>query len=147
MLNLPFMRLLQLVSTTLPVGAYTYSQGLEWAVEQADVHDAASAQAWILDLLGTNIARFEAPWLAHMLTAWDAGNIDYLQTLDAQYLASRETAELRAESLQMGHSLRRLLMGLQDFPTASAECLQAFATPSYVPVSYTHLTLPTIYSV
>ena len=132
MLNLPFMRLLQLVSTTLPVGAYTYSQGLEWAVEQGDVHDAASAQAWILDLLDANIARFEAPWLAHMMTAWDAGAVEALYTLDAQYLASRETAELRAETLQMGHSLRRLLMGLEDFPPASAEQLQRFATPSYV---------------
>jgi len=126
------MRLLQLVSTTLPVGAYTYSQGLEWAVEQADVHDAASAQAWILDLLRTNIARFEAPWLAQMMAAWDAGDDHLLHALDAQYLASRETAELRAETLQMGHSLRRLLTGLEDFPASRAEDLRGFDAPTYL---------------
>jgi len=126
------MRLLQLVSPTLPVGAYTYSQGLEWAVEQGDVHDAASTQAWILDLLRTSIACFEAPWLAHMLAAWDARDDDLLSALDAQYLASRETAELRAESLQMGHSLRRLLTGLQDFPASHAERLRGFAEPTYI---------------
>ncbi len=125
------MRLLQLVSPTLPVGAYTYSQGLEWAVEQADVRDAASAQAWIGGLLRANMARFEAPWLARMMRAWEAGD-DRLCDLDAQYLASRETAELRAESLQMGHSLRRLLLSLGDFPASDAGRLHGFAAPSYL---------------
>jgi len=126
------MRLLQLVSPALPVGAYTYSQGLEWAVEQADVHDAASTQAWVQDLLRASIASFEAPWLAQMMAAWDAADDERLGVLDAQYLASRETAELRAEALQMGHSLRRLLTGLEDFPATHALCLRGFATPTYV---------------
>ena len=126
------MRLLQPVSPTLPVGAYTYSQGLEWAVEQADVHDAASAQAWIGGLMHANMARFEVPWLARMMQAWDAGDDGLLHDLDAQYLASRETAELRAETLQMGHSLRRLLIGLADFPAPEAARLRGFAAPSYV---------------
>jgi len=126
------MRLLQLVSPTLPVGAYTYSQGLEWAVEHGEVHDAASAQAWILDLLHANIAGFEAPWLAQLLADWDGADDTLLAVHDARYLASRETAELRAETLQMGHSLRRLLIGLQDFPAGHARRLRALATPSYL---------------
>ena len=44
-------RLLQLASPALPIGAYSYSQGLEWAVEAGVVRDAAGAQAWIGDLL------------------------------------------------------------------------------------------------
>ncbi|NWG31846.1 MAG: urease accessory protein UreF [Rhodocyclaceae bacterium] len=104
-------RLLQLASPALPVGAYTYSQGLEWAVEAGTVKDEATALTWIADQLEWNLGRFEAPMLAHMMTASDAARAE----LDARYLASRETAELRAETLQMGHSLRKLLddLGLE----------------------------------
>jgi urease accessory protein len=125
------MRLLQLASPALPVGAYTYSQGLEWAVEQGTVHDAASARGWIDDLLGGSIARFEAPWLVQMRAAWDRDDAAALRALDADFLASRETAELRAETLQMGHSLRRLLLELPGFPTARGAALHEHAEPSY----------------
>ena len=60
-------RLLQLASPTLPVGAYSYSQGLEAAVEAGIVTDAASAEAWIADALELSIGRFEAPVLWRML--------------------------------------------------------------------------------
>ncbi|MDX9994603.1 MAG: urease accessory protein UreF [Rhodocyclaceae bacterium] len=98
-------RLLQLASPALPVGAYTYSQGLEWAVEAGTVTNEATALTWIADQLEWNLGRYEAPLLARMMAADDATLAD----LDARYLASRETAELRAETLQMGHSLRRLI--------------------------------------
>ena len=103
-------RLLQLASPALPVGAYTYSQGLEWAVEAGTVKDEATALVWIGDQLEWNLGRYEAPMLAHMMAADEAT----LAELDAQYLASRETAELRAETLQMGHSLRRLIADLNE---------------------------------
>lgn len=107
-------RLLQLASPALPVGAYTYSQGLEWAVEAGVVIDEASALIWIGDQMEWNIGRFELPLLARMMVAWQAGTGD--TELDAIYLASRESAELRAETLQMGYSLRRLLDELGDVP-------------------------------
>ena len=103
-------RLLQLASPALPVGAYTYSQGLEWAVEAGTVKDEATALTWIGDQLEWNLGRYEAPLLARMMAADEAT----LAELDAQYLASRETAELRAETLQMGHSLKRLIADLGD---------------------------------
>jgi urease accessory protein len=102
-------RLLQLASPTLPVGAYTYSQGLEWAVESGAVTDEASALQWIGDLLQYSMGRFEAPLLARMMTACAARDGEHLAQLNARYLASRESAELRAESLQMAYSLLRLL--------------------------------------
>jgi urease accessory protein len=107
------LRLLQLASPALPVGAYTYSQGLEWAVESGAVRDESSALAWIGDCLQWGVARFEAVYLAHMLRAWQDGDMDRLAALDAEFLASRESAELRAETLQMGHSLARLLADLE----------------------------------
>jgi urease accessory protein len=107
-------RLLQLASPALPVGAYTYSQGLEWAVEAGTVTDEATTLAWIGDQLEWNFGRFEAPLLAQMMAACKVGARETAQALDAQYLASRETAELRAETLQMGHSLARLISDLRE---------------------------------
>ena len=108
------MRLLQLASPALPVGAYSYSQGLESAVESGVVSDEGSAAAWIDDALTLVMARFEGPMLSRMLDAAERHDADTLQILNAQFLASRETAELRAETVQMGRSLRRLLGELED---------------------------------
>ena len=112
--TLALARLLQLASPALPVGAYTYSQGLEWAVESGVIRDEAGAARWIGDLLAHAIGRFEAPLLARQMQAWrDADHAEVLR-LDADFLASRESAELRAETAQMGFSLRRLLRDLRD---------------------------------
>lgn len=108
-MSLALTRLLQLASPALPVGAYTYSQGLEWAVEAGTVMDEATAQTWIAEQLEWNLGRFETPLLAQMMTAQKLGADGTVIELDARYLASRETAELRAETLQMGHSLRKLI--------------------------------------
>ena len=108
-MSLELTRLLQLASPALPVGAYTYSQGLEWAVESGAVKDEATARKWIGDQLDCNLARFEAPMLARMIEAAKIDDREALRVLDEQYLASRETSELRAETLQMAHSLKRLV--------------------------------------
>ena len=57
-MSLQLARLLQLASPALPVGAYAYSQGLEWAVESGTVRDEASALIWIGDLLEWNMAHY-----------------------------------------------------------------------------------------
>lgn len=121
-------RLLHLVSPTLPVGAYTYSQGLEWAVETGTVKNEATALAWISDCLQFGIARFEAIYLAHMLVAWEQVDMSRLAELDTEFIASRESAELRAETLQMGYSLSRLLTDLASF---SAPTKAGFSQPSF----------------
>jgi len=127
-MNLALIRLLHLASPTLPVGAYTYSQGLEWAVESGAIRNEASAGLWIGDCLAHSLASFEAVYLAHMLAAWRKGDMPQLAELDAEFVTSRETAELRAETLQMGHSLARLLRDLPDIPDAA---LREFAQPSF----------------
>jgi urease accessory protein len=97
-------RLLQLASPALPVGAYSYSGGLEAAVEAGIVKDAASAQQWIADILEFSVARMEAPVLLRaMKRPQDSKHWNEV------LLASRETAELRAETAQMGFSLNKLL--------------------------------------
>jgi len=127
-MNAALIRLLHLASPTLPVGAYTYSQGLEWAVESGAVTREAEALAWIGDCLEQGLARFEAVYLAHMLRAWRDDDIARLIELDSEFIASRETAELRAETLQMGHSLARLLADLPEFAEAR---MTGFAEPSF----------------
>ncbi|MFH1872168.1 MAG: urease accessory protein UreF [Pseudomonadota bacterium] len=123
-------RLLQLASPALPVGAYTYSQGLEWAVEAATVQDEASALRWIGDQLEWNLGRYEAPLLLRMLEAWQVGAGDAVCELDAEYLATRESAELRAETLQMGYSMQRLLHELGDFPPPLLAAIAVSPTPT-----------------
>jgi len=116
-------RLLQLASPTLPVGAYSYSGGLESAIEAGLVTDAASAQRWIGDVLAHSVARMEVPMLLEMMEQPDVG-------WNEMFLASRETAELRAETVQMGYSLNRLLpeLGIEACP---------FEEPSF-PAVYAH---------
>jgi urease accessory protein len=124
-------RLLQLASPALPVGAYSYSQGLEWAAESCVVRDEASALTWIGDLLEWNMGRFEAPLLAQMLRACRAQDCARLAQLNARYLASRESAELRAETLQMGYSLLRLLSELGDEGTLPLELARNLDAPTF----------------
>jgi urease accessory protein len=118
-------RLLQLASPALPVGAYSYSGGLEAAIDAGAVKDAASAGRWIGDVLEHSVARLEAPVLARML----AEGAD-IARWNAFFLAARETAELRAETVQMGYSLNRLLPALGIEPLALEE-------PSF-PAAFAH---------
>jgi urease accessory protein len=121
-------RLLQLASPTLPVGAYSYSGGLEAAIEAGMVSDAASAQRWIADVLEHSMLRMEAPLLTKMMAEPNARWNEML-------LASRETAELRAETVQMGYSLNRLLPELgvaaclyeeASYPAVYAQAVRAW---------------------
>jgi urease accessory protein len=118
-------RLLQLASPALPVGAFSYSQGLEWAIEEGTVRDEATALAWIGDLLEHNLGRFEAPLLARLMAAWQGNDLAMVRQLNELLLASRESAELRAETLQMGYSLVRLLREFGDFPADILSALDA----------------------
>lgn len=113
-MSLQLARLLQLASPALPVGAYTYSQGLEWAVESGVIGDETTAGRWIADLMQHGIGRYEAPLVFALMQAWTAGDNGEIARLNGEFLASRESAELRAETAQMGFSLNRLVRDLRD---------------------------------
>ena len=122
-------RLLHLASPALPVGAYSYSQGLEAAIEAGSVHDAASAGRWIGDVLAYSLATMEAPLFLRLCAAWSAGDVVAAGRWNALFLASRDTAELRAETVQMGYSLSRLLpqLGAGEVPLEEPSFPAAFA--------------------
>lgn len=126
-------RLLQLASPALPVGAYSYSQGLEAAVEARVVMDETSAAAWIRQVLALSLEGMEAPIFLRLASAWAAGDRDRAILWNEELVASRETSELRAETLQMGHSLRQLLKGLE---VAHADALDVFEELAY-PTAFT----------
>ena len=63
----PLLHLMQMVSPALPVGAYAYSQGLEYAVEKRWVNDMASAEDWIGEVLNHSVGGLDLPVLLRLL--------------------------------------------------------------------------------
>lgn len=100
------LQLMWLASPALPVGAFSYSEGLEAAIDAGLVHDEASAAPWLLQQLELSLARSELPLVAAAWRGWQAGDGERIRALNAWALASRETAELRLQAEQMGRSMR-----------------------------------------
>lgn len=121
--------LLRLASPQLPIGGYSYSQGLEMAVENGWVNDSDSARRWLEDQLLLNLARFEAPLLLAHCEAAAQDDWPRLLLLAAEHRASRETRELQLESRQMGYSLTQLLDGLPELDQPARDCLAAADEP------------------
>lgn len=132
---LALVRLLQLASPTLPIGAYSYSQGLEWSVESGTIHDAESAQGWIGDLLAQVQAAGEAPVLWRLCETAARGDWQDFERWHVWFRASRESSELLAETLQMGGSLARLLADLDVLDDAARAVLVRIA-PVTLPAAY-----------
>jgi urease accessory protein len=110
------LHLLQFASPALPIGGYSYSQGLEAAIEEGRVHDAITAHAWLVRYLDEVLACWDAPVLWRLLRAFAARDAAAIDAWSGCFLASRDTAELRAETVQMGYSLTRLIgdLGVAD---------------------------------
>ena len=110
--DLALLRLMQLVSPSLPVGAFAYSQGLEWAVEASWIGTAAQAENWLADQLQAAVARTDLPLLLRMRAAAAAGDRTLLNSWIDLLIAARESAELRAEEAGRGRALADLLAAL-----------------------------------
>ncbi len=139
--DIRLVRLLQLASPALPVGAYSYSQGLEAAVDKSIVRDAPTAAQWIGDMLEYSVAPMEAPLLLRSIAAWRACNFAAIDNWNALFLASRETSELRAETVQMGYSLRKLLTalaGTNEAARAQLARLEEIAFPTSFACAVAH---------
>lgn len=101
--------LLHLASPALPIGGFSYSQGLEAAIDSGLVRNADDAQHWIGDNLCHVQAHAEAPLWLLLHRCWLAQDWDGVRDWNGWFHASRETAELRLETEQMGWSLARLI--------------------------------------
>jgi urease accessory protein len=125
------MRLLHLASPALPVGAFHFSQGLEYAVEAGWVHDEASARDWIGGVAAASLGTLDLPVLHRLHAAWKRGDDADVQRWNAFLIASRETQELRAEDRHMGSALLRVLA---EFGLNSP--LVTVNSPGHVGVAY-----------
>ncbi len=110
--GLPLLRLLQLVSPALPVGAYAYSQGLEQAVARGWVHDEASTGDWLLGLLTHPLTYQDLPAFTRLYRAWLTPDQETVRYWNAWLYACREVAELQREDRHLGTALARLLTDL-----------------------------------
>lgn len=115
-------RLLQLASSTMPVGAFTYSQGLEWAIENGWVGSAEQLEEWLVDLLDGNVTYLEVPVFKRLYDAFSHADLEAVAAWNRYLLASRETMELRQEEQQRGRAFSRLLAQLE--PTVSEQELE-----------------------
>lgn len=125
--EISLLRLLQLVSPGLPIGMYSYSQGLERAVEDGWIRSADDTKDWLRGLLHHALSRVDAPILARLHHAWWHHDLMEVEHWSRFLIACRETSELRAEDRQTGQALARLLAQL-DIPEASAWQKSADAT-------------------
>lgn len=110
--DLALLRLLQLVSPGLPIGMYSYSQGLEKAVDDGWIRTASDAEAWISGLMAQGQCGIDLPILARLYRAWETADLKQVRHWSSILIAYRETAELRAEDRQTGQALARLLNDL-----------------------------------
>lgn len=137
--NIALSRLLQLASPMLPVGAYSYSQGLEWAIECGEVIDLASAKTWISDALMIYQGRYELPVLYRQYQAWQLNDIAAVKEWDTYFQAGRDTSEALAETRQMGYSLCRLLNDLGSLPADFMFKINELVNPAF-PTVYAGIT-------
>ena len=124
----PLLHLMQLVSPALPVGAYAYSQGQEYAVDQGWVASLDEAEDWIAGVLRYSVGRLDLPVLWRLLAAAEQGDVESLLEWDDYLSASRESAELLLEDRQMGEALWRLLGELNIAGEWPEEQAPSFAT-------------------
>jgi urease accessory protein len=124
------MQLMWLASPALPVGGFSYSEGLEAAVDQGIAATEADAARWLVDQLHLTLARADLAVIARAITAWRAGDAQRIEALNRWTLQTRESSELRAQTEQMGRSL---LEWLRNHTTASAAdiALLAGMEPTY----------------
>lgn len=126
--SLSLLHLFHLSSPALPVGAYAYSQGLEYAIDSGQLKNADDIADWLGGVLVYGLGQLDLPVLMAAYRAWE--NADWVEVNQWNFFlrACRETSELLLEDEQLGVALQRLLLDLG----VSADAIQALQVkPSF----------------
>ncbi|MCY7307683.1 MAG: urease accessory protein UreF [Rhodoferax sp.] len=129
------LQLIWLASPALPIGGFSYSEGLEAAVDRAGVDAQDSVQAWLRDQLQLSLERSDLAVLAKAVPAWRANDLAEIDALNGWTLQTRESSELRLQTEQMGRSLMDWLRNQHPDDTALLARSRHCASPSY-PVAF-----------
>jgi len=137
---LPAASLLQLIwlaSPALPVGGFSYSEGLESAIEVAGIDSEGAVAHWLLDQLHITQARGDMAVIAQAVGAWRRGDRAQVRALNDWVLHTRETSELRLQAEQMGRSLAEWLRNQhQDDEEKMSAVRHLAALPPTYPVAF-----------
>lgn len=135
------LQLIWLASPALPIGGFSYSEGVEAAVEHGLITNDADAANWLTDQLHASLARGDLAVLAQAIPAWRANDLARITTLNDWVLHTRETGEMLQQTTQMGRSMLEWLKTVQPETAARADAtltyplafaLAASATPATV---------------
>jgi urease accessory protein len=99
------LQLMWLASPALPVGGFSYSEGLESAVEAGLVTTEDQTRDWLLDQLHLGLARSEMAVVHRAFLAWQRDDAATIAELNDWMVATREASEMRLQTEQMGRSL------------------------------------------
>ena len=111
-IELRLLRLLQLVSPALPIGMYSYSQGLERAIDDGWLRNEQDCYEWLQGVMWRAQAVTDVPYLKRLHSAWAEDDTAAAAWWSAELLACRESRELRDEDRQTGQALAKLLVKL-----------------------------------
>jgi urease accessory protein len=128
--------LMRLASPALPVGGFSYSEGLEAAVEAGLVNDEASTRHWLIDQLNLTLARCDLPAAAQAFDAWRSDDRPRVRHLNDWVTCTRETHELLLQTQQMGRSLIEWLRARTDRHDAAIEVAAALPPAPTWPIAF-----------
>ena len=114
------LQLIWLASPALPIGGFSYSEGLEAAVDRSLVCDEGTAASWLVDQLHLSLSRSDLSVIAQAIEAWRRGDMERIENLNAWVLHTRETSEMRQQTEQMGRSLVEWLKSVHPDVAARA---------------------------
>ena len=128
--------LLQLASPALPVGAFSYSEGLETLVESGQITTGDRLQQWLTQELHTGGIRLEAAIMVRAYQAARQGDPASVANWNDWLSATRETEELRHQSWQMGRALLRLLQNTQFLPANQFQITDCHLDPCNYAIAF-----------